>query len=59
MLLFNPGDIDTLAAQMEKMTSNDELRHAIAAESILLAHTTFNVKTINQLLGELYEELLR
>lgn len=57
MLLFTPGGIDTLAAQMEKMISNDNLRHSIAAESTLLAHSTFNVKTINQQLGEMYEEV--
>lgn len=58
MLLFNPGDIDALATQMEKMISNDNLRQSIAAESTLLAHTTYNVKTINQQLGEMYEEVL-
>lgn len=58
MLLFNPGDIDALAEQMEKMISNDNLRQTIAAESTLLAHTTFNVKTINQQLGDKYEEVM-
>ena len=58
MLLFNPGDIDALATQMEKMISNDNLRHSIAAESSLLSHTTFNVKTINEQLGEMYEEVM-
>lgn len=58
MLLFNPGDIDALATQMEKMISNDNLRQSIAAESTLLAHTTSNVKTINQQLGEMYEEVM-
>lgn len=48
MLLFNPGDIDALATQMEKMISNDNLRQSIASESTLLTHTTFNVKIINQ-----------
>lgn len=57
MLLFNPGDIDALATQLEKMISNDNLRQSIAAESTFLAHTTFNVKTINQHLGKMYEEV--
>lgn len=51
MPLFNSGDIDALAEQMEKMISNDSLRHSIASESTLLAYTTFNVKTINPQLG--------
>lgn len=59
MLLFNPGDIDALAIQMEKMICDDKLRHAIAEESILLAHTTFNVQTINKQLGEIYDVVLR
>lgn len=58
MLLLTPGDIDALAPQMEKMISNDNLRHSIASESTFLAHTTYNVKTINQQLGEMYEEVV-
>lgn len=57
MLLFNPGDIDTLAKQMEKMIVDEKLRESIAEESTLLAHTTFNVKTINKQLVDIYEEL--
>lgn len=53
----SPGDIDAITEQMEKMISNDNLRHSIASESTLLAHTTFNVKTISEQLGELYEEV--
>lgn len=53
----SPGDIDALTTQMEKMISNDSLRHSIASESTLLAHSTFKVKTINQQLGEMYEEV--
>lgn len=59
MLLFNPGDIDALAAQMEKIISDVNLRNSIASESSILARTTFNVQTINKQLDEIYEELLR
>ena len=59
MLLFNPGDIDALAQQMEKMIVNEELRKSISDESILFAHTTFNLNTINKQLGNIYEELTR
>lgn len=59
MLLFNPGDIDALAQQMKKMIVNEELRKSIADESILFAHTTFNLNTINKQLGNIYEELTR
>lgn len=58
MLLFAPGDVDALAAQMECMICDEALRHNIATESTLLAQTTFNVQTINSQLGEIYEEVL-
>lgn len=58
MLLFNPGAIDAIIEQMEKIISNDNLRQSIAAVSTFLAQTTFNVKTINQQLGEMYEEAM-
>lgn len=59
MLLFNPGDIDALAKQMEKMIMNEVLRKSIAEESILLAQTTFNLNTINKQLENIYDELTR
>jgi len=59
MLLFNPGDIDALAVQMEKIISDENLRSSIAAESSKLSNTTFNVQTINKQLGEIYEDLLK
>lgn len=59
MLLFNPGDIEALAVQMEKIISDENLRNSIAAESSKLSSTTFNVQTINKQLGEIYENLLR
>lgn len=59
MLLFNPGDIDALAQQMEKMIINDELRKSIAEKSTLLARTIFNINSINKQLGNIYEELTR
>lgn len=59
LLLFNSGDIYGLAKQMEKMILNEKLREAISVESTMLAHTTFNIKTINKQLGDIYEELIR
>lgn len=58
MLLFKPGDIDTLAIQMDRMMSDNSLREAIAGESVYLANTTFNIDNINKALGELYSELI-
>ena len=57
MLLFNPGDIDALARQLEKMIVDEELRNRIALASIDFAEHKFNLNTINKQLGALYEEL--
>ena len=57
LLLFNPGDVETLAKQMEKIICNEQLRISLAEESVRLSNTTFNVQTINKQLGRIYEEL--
>lgn len=59
MLLFNPGDIDKLAEQLERMIVDVALRKRIAAASVDFAANQFNVNTINAQLGDLYEELSR
>jgi len=58
MLLFNPGDVDNLSLQLERMITDDALREAIAKESVHLATTTFNLNTINNQLGRIYEDIL-
>lgn len=58
MLLFSPGDVDTLAVQLERMIADENLRNSIAEESVKLAKTTFNINTINKQIGDLYESLL-
>lgn len=58
MLLFSPGDIDALAICMERMISDAELRMRISRASLDFARTTFNVKTINEKLERLYEDML-
>ena len=57
MLLFNPGDIDVLAKQLDRMISDSSLRESIAKESVRLANTTFNVEAINRKLGDIYASL--
>lgn len=59
MLLFNPGDIDSLAACMQRMMDDGALRDSIAQESVKLATTTFNIETIDQKVGDLYKSLLK
>lgn len=59
LLLFKPGDIMSLANQMEKLIGNKLLRENIAKESKLLASTTFNLEIINNEIAGLYEQLLK
>ena len=59
MLLFTPGDIDTLAIQLDRMISDDTLRDRIEEASREFATTTFNINTINAQLGAIYDELTR
>ncbi len=58
MLLFNAGDIDKLAESMRRLIDDKELRSNIIKESINLANTTFNINTINNQVGCLYQELI-
>lgn len=55
MLLFNPGDIDTLAEKLDFMMSNKALRDTLSAASTKLAAEEFNLSTITQQIAEIYE----
>ena len=56
-LLFNYGDDQTLAIQLEKLITDENLRTSIAKESLKLANTIFNVNNINKQIGEIYLSL--
>ena len=58
MLLFNAGDIDKLAENMQRLIDDNELRNKIIKESVNLANTTFNIDTINDQIGCLYQEMI-
>jgi len=57
-LLFDPGDVDRLAAQLDRLISDASLRESIVEEAHKLSETVFNLKHINEQLAALYEELL-
>lgn len=59
MLLFTPGDVDKLAEQLDRMITDDALRERITSASIDFAQNKFNIQTINNQIGTLYEELSR
>lgn len=58
MLLFNPGNIDGLAKNIEKIIVDKGLRSLLAKESQQLASTKFSLNTICQRLGNLYDNLI-
>ena len=58
ILMFNPGDKDKLAEQLERMINEEELRKNISNASIELSKTTFSEKVINYQVEELYKRLL-
>lgn len=58
-LLFEAGNIDQMAEELEKMIVDADMRKHIGEESRMLAYTTFNINTINHQLGNIYEELSR
>ena len=56
-LLFNPGDVDILAKQMDKMVSSKKLRKLVASESNELAKGIFSVEKVTKRLGNIYQNL--
>lgn len=59
LLLFNPGDIKSLAAALKRIIDDPILRENIKNESLRLSQTTFNIDTINNEIGNLYRQLLQ
>ena len=57
MMLFNPGDIETLAEKLDWIMSDEALRDKLSAASIKLASEKFNLKTITEQVGIIYESL--
>lgn len=58
ILMFNPGDTNKLAEQLERMINEEGLRNKISIASRELAKTTFSEDVINEQLGNLYKSLL-
>ena len=57
MLLFNPGDVDALAMQLERIMNDERLRQKLSEESVKMAHGKFDLVTITEQVGELYNKL--
>lgn len=57
MLLFNPGDIDTLSKVLDRVMTDATLREQLSAQSIQMATRDFNLNTITNLLERIYTSL--
>jgi glycosyltransferase involved in cell wall biosynthesis len=59
MLLFNPGDIDGLAMQLERIMNDERLRQKLSEESVKMAHGKFDLVTVTEQVGILYDLLTK
>ena len=57
MLLFNPGDIDTLAEKLDMIVSDETLRDKLSGSSVKMATEKFYLDTITAQVAEIYELL--
>lgn len=57
-LLFNPGDCEQLAVQLERMITDEELREKIEGASRNFAEKVFNETVINGQLALIYKGLM-
>ena len=58
MLLFHPGDIETLAEKLNLVMSNEDLRKRLATESLKMAEGDFNLVSVTTRVADIYEQLL-
>lgn len=58
MLLFNPGDTNKLAKQLERLITDTSLYDKLTKASDHFAKDVFNIDVINKQIGDLYEEVL-
>ena len=56
-LLFNPGDVETLASQIRLMISDKVLQERIKAASVELSQKVFNPDVINAQIANYYKQL--
>lgn len=57
LLLFQPGDCNKLAAQIERMIKDNTLRNSLTKQSFILSQTTFNIDIINKEIENLYKNI--
>ena len=57
MLLFQPGDIDTLAEKLERIITDEALRSKLIVSSKKMAAEKFNLNNITSQIAEIYKSL--
>lgn len=58
VLLFNPGDVESLSLCLRRLIEDDLLRENLAKESISFASGMFSVDEVNRCLGKIYREVI-
>lgn len=58
VLFFSPGDIKQLSQILEKLIMDSSLRKRMSDSSLKMSQTIFNIDTINEQLGFIYQQLL-
>lgn len=56
-LLFNPGDVDTLAEKLELLINDQKLRKKLSKEAVNLSKSIFSLKTMSDKLSAIYNGL--
>ena len=57
-MVFEPGNINTLAEHLETLILNESLSKKLSKASLELSNEQFNIKTITQQLSVLYDDLI-
>ena len=57
-LTFTPGDCEKLAQQLERLITDNELRHSIASKAHNMAQAKFDISTISEEIERLYINIL-
>lgn len=58
IMLFNPGDIESLASKLECLIKDSELRHKMSVASKAFSTGTFSISNITNQLDNIYHSLI-
>ena len=59
MLLFNPGDIETLSHQLERVITSEELRDHLSKKSYEMSKGFFSLSSVTKKIAGIYDELMK